>query len=39
MPEPTGIQMLQLVVLSLFFWLAIKVLLGMVFIRFLWGPG
>ena len=37
--RPTRIQVVQIVVLGVFVWLAIKVLVGMLAFGLLWGPG
>jgi hypothetical protein len=39
MNKPTRIQVVQIVVLGLFIWLVIKVLVGVIAFRLLWGPG
>lgn len=39
MTRPTPIQVLQIIALSLIFWIAIKVLFVFVLFRFFWGPG
>ncbi len=39
MNKPTRVQVVQIVVFGIFIWLAIKVLVGLVAFRLLWGSG
>jgi hypothetical protein len=39
MNKPTRIQIVQIVVLGIVIWVAIKVVVGLIAFRLLWGPG